>query len=212
MRSRACHTLIRFCARHVLCWPAFPLVPALRSPGSAATFPADASAVDFFALFAGFTATMAGSDFSCPCIIGYGSSPSRCGPPYSAHRTRRRRPDTRSPRFRYDPFARDVALDPGRASAPRMAVPHMLPSSELKPSAPAISDLSWLNPTPQAIAVYASQPPSPVATQHSLPSRTLPFNLGRTFTGWIAPALPGALIRLLRRLPRASPEECLAQG
>ena len=24
------------------------------------------------------------SDFSCPCIIGYGSSPSRCGPPYSA--------------------------------------------------------------------------------------------------------------------------------
>src|SRR5438445_3928736 len=111
MRSSACDTLIRFCARHVLCWPAFPLVPALRSPGSAATFPADASAVDFFALFAGFTATMAGSDFSCPCIIGYGSSPSRCGPPYSAHRTRRRRPDTRSPRFRYDPFARDVALD-----------------------------------------------------------------------------------------------------
>ena len=30
----------------------------------------------------------------------------------------------RSPRFRYDPFARDVALDPGRASAPRIAVPH----------------------------------------------------------------------------------------
>src|SRR5438105_9276306 len=60
MRSSACDTLIRFCARHVLCWPAFPLVPALRSPGSAATFPADASAVDFFALFAGFTATMAG--------------------------------------------------------------------------------------------------------------------------------------------------------
>src|SRR5438067_3246721 len=96
MRSSACDTLIRFCARHVLCWPAFPLVPALRSPGSAATFPADASAVDFFALFAGFTATMAGSDFSCPCIIGYGSSPSRCGPPYSAHRTRRRRGAVRS--------------------------------------------------------------------------------------------------------------------
>src|SRR6516162_6201352 len=27
---------------------------------------------------------MTESDFSCPCIIGYGSSPSRCGPPYSA--------------------------------------------------------------------------------------------------------------------------------
>ena len=34
----------------------------------------------------------------------------------------------------------------------------------------AMSDLSWLNPTPHAIAVYASQPLSPVATQHSLPS------------------------------------------
>jgi hypothetical protein len=31
-------------------------------------------------------------------------------------------------------------------------------------------DLSWLNPTPHAIAVYASHPLSPVATQHSLPS------------------------------------------
>src|SRR5262249_51979198 len=39
------------------------------------------------------------------------------------------------------------------------------------PSAPAISDLSWLNPTPHAIAVYASQPTSPLTTQHSLPSR-----------------------------------------
>src|SRR3989440_12401600 len=34
-----------------------------------------------------------------------------------------------------------------------------------------MSDLSWLNPAPHAIAVYASQPLSPVATQHSLPSR-----------------------------------------
>jgi hypothetical protein len=35
------------------------------------------------ALFIGFTATMAERDFSCPCIIGYGSSPSRCGPSLS---------------------------------------------------------------------------------------------------------------------------------
>src|SRR5919201_1783859 len=33
-----------------------------------------------------------------------------------------------------------------------------------------MSDLSWLNPTPHATAVYASQPLSPGATQHSLPS------------------------------------------
>src|SRR6187200_2287521 len=80
------------------------------------------------------------------------------------------RSNPRSPSFRCDPFARDVALDPDRASAPRIAVPHMLPSSERKPSAPAMSDLSWLNPTPHAIAVYASRPLSPGATQHSLPS------------------------------------------
>src|SRR6516225_5894404 len=73
--------------------------------------------------------TMTESDFSCPFIIGYGSSPSRCGPSYSAP-TRHRRPDPRPPRFRCDPFARDVAFDPGRASAPRLTVPHMLPSSE----------------------------------------------------------------------------------
>src|SRR5215211_4783085 len=47
-----------------------------------------------------------------------------------ANATRHRRPDTRPPRFRYDPFVRDVAFDPGRAAAPRIAVPHMLPSSE----------------------------------------------------------------------------------
>jgi hypothetical protein len=80
MRSRTCDTLARLCVRHVLCWPAFPLVSALRSTGSAAvTSTADCSA-GCSALFAGFTATMARSDFPRPCIIGYGSSPSRCGP------------------------------------------------------------------------------------------------------------------------------------
>src|SRR5215467_8895175 len=70
----------RLCVRHVLCWPTFPLVSALRSTGSAAvTSTADCSA-GCSALFAGFTATMAKSDFPRPCIIGYGSSPSRCGP------------------------------------------------------------------------------------------------------------------------------------
>jgi hypothetical protein len=38
------------------------------------------SAADRSVLFVGFMATMTGSDFSCPCIIGCGSSPSRCGP------------------------------------------------------------------------------------------------------------------------------------
>jgi hypothetical protein len=47
MRSSACDALPRSCARRVLCWPAFPLVSALGSPGSAA---------DGSALFVGFPA------------------------------------------------------------------------------------------------------------------------------------------------------------
>lgn len=57
--------------RCVPSWLAFSLAPALRSADSA---PARAG------LFAGFAATMAGSDFSRSCITGFGSSPSRCGP------------------------------------------------------------------------------------------------------------------------------------
>jgi hypothetical protein len=51
---------------------------------------------------------------------------------------------------------------------------------DMSVSAPAISDLSWLNPTPHAIAVYASQPLSPAVTQHSLPSGRYPL-LGSDF-------------------------------
>src|SRR5665811_1270357 len=71
MRPSACDTRTRYCARCVLCWLAFPSASALGSTGSAA---------DRSALFVGFAATMAESDSPRPCIIGYGSSPSRCGP------------------------------------------------------------------------------------------------------------------------------------
>ena len=74
-RSGACDTLSRRCVRHVRHRFAFSLASALRSTASAADRPA---------LFGGFVATMAESDFSCPCIIGFGSSPSRCGPVGSA--------------------------------------------------------------------------------------------------------------------------------
>ena len=57
MRSSACDTFARLCVRHVLCWPAFPLVPALRSTGSAAfSFAADRSGAGCSALFTGFSA------------------------------------------------------------------------------------------------------------------------------------------------------------
>src|SRR5262245_5290003 len=63
MRSSVCDTVVRFCARSVLCRFAFPSAPALRSTDSAAVRTA---------LFVGFPATMAESDFSPPYIIGYG--------------------------------------------------------------------------------------------------------------------------------------------
>src|SRR5258708_6752645 len=51
-----------------------------RTSSAAVGSAADCSAAVRSALFVGFPATMAESDFSRPCITGYGSSPSRCGP------------------------------------------------------------------------------------------------------------------------------------
>jgi hypothetical protein len=156
MHSNSCDTVARFRARSVLCWPTFPSAPALGSPNSAA---------DRSALFVGFIATTARPDFSRSCIIGYGSSPSRYGPwGRCVHR-----PNVRSPRFRRDPFVRDVVFDHGRASVPRITGPHMLPSTLLTVSASAELWFSRLNSTPHTITVYASHPPSPATTQHSLP-------------------------------------------
>src|SRR5262245_48996295 len=86
MRASGCDAAARFCARSVLCWLAFPLASALRSTDSAAVRTA---------LFVGFPATMAESDFSPPYIIGYGSSPSRCGPA-AAERSVVRSPGSRA--------------------------------------------------------------------------------------------------------------------
>jgi len=94
-RSSAWDTLSRSCARRVLCWPAFPSAPALRSAVSAA---------DRSAMFVGFIATMPGSDFSRPCVGGVGSSPSRRGP--TAHRARGRTRDLPVPAQRASAHAR----------------------------------------------------------------------------------------------------------
>jgi len=101
-------------------------------------------------------------------------------------------PDMRPLRFRRAPFGRDVAFDPGGATASRIAMPHMLPSTVPNVSASAKFFLSWLNPTPHPITVYASHPPSPTTAQHSLPGGALPPYRGRSFTGRIASASPDA--------------------
>src|SRR5437660_4783975 len=65
-----------------------------------------------------------------------------------------------------------------------------------------MSDLSWLNPTPHAIAVYASSPLSPAVTQHSLPSGRCPL-LGPDLHRLDRTSLPGAPVRSPRRRGRA---------
>jgi hypothetical protein len=102
--------------------------------------------------------------------------------------------EMRSPRFRHVPFIRNGVSDHGRAVAPRMTVRNMLPSTLSTVSASAKLSLSRLNIPLRMIAVYASRPPSPATTQHSLQGGSLLPYPGRTFTGWTAPASPGALI------------------
>src|ERR1700730_1804773 len=66
-------------------------------------------------------------------------------------------PDMRPLRFRRVPFGRDVAFDPGGATASRIAMPHMLPSTVPSVSASAKFFLSWLNPTPHPITRFSSR-------------------------------------------------------
>jgi len=162
-RSDARHTLRRYCARHAydvrsrfprssrFAPPAPPPVTWLCSPVSSL-------------LWLGLISRARASSATAPHL----PDADRCG-------TKANRPDARPPRFRCSPFARDVAFDPGGASAPRIAVPHILPSTTVNVSASAIFGISWLNPTPHTIAVYASRPPSPTSTQHSLSGGRYPL-------------------------------------
>src|SRR4051794_26916256 len=114
--------------------------------------------------------------------------------------------DRRSPRFRRDPFVRELVSDPGRAAVPRIAAPLMFPSTLSTASAPALTLISWLNTVPARLLCTLRR-------GRRLPRRNTRYQagatpyLGRTFTGWIAPALPGALIRSPRRRARAASAE-----
>src|SRR6516164_2820073 len=101
-------------------------------------------------------------------------------------------PDMRSLRFRRVLFGRDVAFDPVGVTASRVAIPHILPSTVPSVSASATFFLSWLNPPPHPITVYASHSPSPTTAQHSLPGGALLPYRGRSFTGRNASASPDA--------------------
>jgi hypothetical protein len=153
-RSSACVTLSRCCARRVLCWSAFPLAPALRSTGSEAGCPA---------LFVGFFATIAGSDFSCPCIIGYGSSPLRCGPVAATHWS-----DARSPSSRTRSLRTCRVLRPRRAKRILvMTRSPMLPSALSNASAPRTFLISRLDGGLVRTPADASPVPSRMLTHGS---------------------------------------------
>ena len=101
---------------------------------------------------------------------GFVSSTSRRGPGHSVQPG-----EMRSPRFRRVPFVRDGVSDLGRAPAPRISVPSVLPSTLSTVSASATLCLSRLNVPPHTIAVYASPRSSPSAAQHSLPGGCYPL-------------------------------------
>src|SRR5215469_5774725 len=101
-------------------------------------------------------------------------------------------PNMRPLRFRRAPFGRDGTFDPGGVTASRIMMPHILPSTVPSVSASATLLLSWLNPPPHPITVYASHPPLPTTTQHSLPGGALPPYRGRSLTGRNASASPDA--------------------
>src|SRR6476619_5669964 len=92
--------------------------------------------------------------------------------------------EMRSPRFRRDPFARDVLLDPGGKAMPRMTALHMLRSTISTVSAPANSSFrgSITHPTQPLCTLRVRR--CRRLTQHSLPGGLL----GLTWAGGLAPA------------------------
>jgi hypothetical protein len=169
-RFSACDTLSRCCARRVLCRPAFPSASALRSTNSAASCPA---------LFIGFLFTTTESDSSRPCIIGYGSSPSRRGP----LRAHSRWSGARPPGSRARTVCTCQGLRPRRAfRALALAHPTVLPSAILTASAPGTSLLSRLNGWAVHSPVDASRQPSRIAAHDSGPMRFATPSSQRTST------------------------------
>src|SRR6516165_4101513 len=164
------------------CWFAFPSAPALRSTDSAA------DTVSGSALFAGFLATMTGLDFPRPCIIGYGSSPSRCGPSLSRDADGQRRDLPASDAIRLHVM---WPLTPtGRRHL--AFVEERCRTCCLRASK---------NSRPLRYLTFRGSIPHPMQqlctlrvrhccrlTQHSLPGGPLRPYPGRTCTGWIAPA------------------------
>jgi hypothetical protein len=120
-RSSPGDTLARLGVRHVLVCPVFSSAPPLRSTRSGSGRPSP---------FAGFPATMKGSDFSSPCITGWLSTfPMRA-------RLYWPWPEARSPGSRARSLHTCWGLRPRRAGQPlALARPSVLPSAQCTVSA-----------------------------------------------------------------------------
>src|SRR5271166_5306406 len=194
--SSACDTLSRSCARRVLCWSTFPLVPVLGSTDSAA---------DRSALFVSFAATTTESDFSGPCIGGYDSSSSRRGPAASL-----RRPNPRPPGSRTKSFHTCQGLRPRRAGRPlALTRPSMSPSVVILTTSADTFKLSRLNGWPMRSPTDASTQPSRIASHGSGTMRFATPSSWRTHMGVFGSS--GQVhrhikkLRLLFRYPRSEP-------
>src|SRR5690242_9502680 len=125
---------------------------------------------------------MAGSDFSRPCITGYGSSPSRCGP---ARQAPVGREISRFPR-KERPCMPGSLTTPGRRTL-ALARPFVWPSVTVTTSAPGTVALSRLDGRPARSPADASPGPSRGPTHGSGPVWLARPSLRRTSTSYSLP-------------------------
>jgi len=150
---------------------------------------------------------MAGSDFSRPFIVGYGSSPSRRDPAARAPRMSKRSPGSRTKSLR----ACQV-LRPRRAGRRlTLAPPFVWPSVQAKTSAPGIASLSRLNGWPARPPADASPQSSRSGAHGAGPMRIVTPSSQWTFTTYSSPvsrrtACRRTLVEKRRRCSEPGPE------
>ena len=181
MRSSACDTLTRSCARHVLCWPASPWPPSLAPPAPRRITPLCSSAS--LLLRRSQTSRVRASSASTPRL------------PDADLGAFALRPNPRPPGSRAKSFHTCQGLRPRRAGrALAITRPSMSPSVILTTSAPETILLSRLNGWPMHSPVNASSASSRIPTHNSAPMRLATPSSQRTFTAY---SLPVTLCRFL---------------